>query len=251
MPEAVAAALATPGLPILILAALVAGMVYGFAGFGAALIFMPIGVRFLDPLSAVAAFQLSALASLFSVVPQAWGQADRRAAGIMLGASVLAAPLGIWVLRTGDPEGLRWAVSAVVLITLTALLTGWRFKGTPGVPGWLGVGAGVGFLGGSVGLNGPALILFQLAGRDPVERTRANTILVLTLSSLLLLPLMALQGALSGQALAIGAMLFLPYLIGGWLGRLVFDPSRAGLYRWVAYGIIAAAGLMGLPIWGR
>lgn len=248
MGEAVQTALAIDGLLLLACVALIAGLVYGFAGFGAALVFMPIGVRFLDPLTAVAAFQVSALASLFSVVPQAWGQADRRAAGVMLGASLLAAPFGIWILRTGDPVWLRWAVSLVVLGTLAALMTGWRSTRVPGLRSWLGVGAGVGFLGGSVGLNGPVLILFQLAGSDPVARTRANTIIVLTLSSLLLLPLMALQGALSPQALILGAVFFGPYLLGGWLGRRLFSPDLLGVYRRVAYVIIGIAGLMGLPI---
>jgi len=248
MGEAVQMVLAIDGLPVLLLATLIAGLVYGFAGFGAALVFMPIGVRFLDPVTAVAAFQVSALASLFSVVPQAWGQADRRAAGVMLGASILAAPFGIWILRTGDPAGLRWAVSLVVLGTLAALVMGWRSTRVPGVRSWLGVGAGVGFLGGSVGLNGPVLILFQLAGADPVARSRANTIIVLTLSSLALLPLMALQGALTPHAVLLGAVLFVPYLVGGWAGRRLFSPGLAGLYRRGAYVIIGVAGLMGLPI---
>lgn len=44
MPEALTAVLGQPALPWLCAAALAAGMVYGFAGFGAALVFMPISV---------------------------------------------------------------------------------------------------------------------------------------------------------------------------------------------------------------
>jgi hypothetical protein len=40
-----------------------------------------------------------------------------------------------------------------------------------------------------------------------------------------------------------------PYGLGALLGRRLFDPARADLYRRVAYGIIAAAGLIGLPLW--
>lgn len=235
---------------ILALVALVAGLVYGFAGFGAALIFMPVAVALIDPVVAVAAFAMASLGSILTVVPQAWGQADRRGTLYMLGAAVALEPLGVWFLRTSDPTVLRWAVSAVVIATLVALLSGWRYSRKPGVPAWLSVGAGVGFMGGSVGLNGPLLVLFQLGGPDEVARTRANTIIVLSLSSFALLPVMALQGAITRQTLVLGLILLPTYALGGYLGRRLFNPSRVGLYRGTAYAIIALAGLMGLPIWG-
>ena len=249
MPEAFGLALAQDGLIWLVFAAGGAGLIYGFAGFGAALFFMPVALLFVPPLTAVAAFQITALASLAVVVPQAWGQADKPAAARMLIAAVLAAPAGIWLLRHGEALWLRWAVSIVVLGTLAALIAGWRTVGKATPRREAGVGAGVGFLGGSVGLNGPVLILFQLASDAPAAQTRANTLVVLTLSSLAILPLMALQGALTGPALALGALLFGPYLLGAWGGRRLFTLARAPSYRRVAYVIIGLAGLMGLPIW--
>lgn len=234
----------------LILTCLAAGLVYGFAGFGAALIYMPIAVALVDPVVAVAAFAVASLGSILTVVPQAWPQADRRAALTMLAAAITLEPLGVWFLRTSDPTALRWAVSTVVFVTLAALLSGWRNHRAPGVPAWLGVGAGVGFLGGSVGLNGPVLVLFQLGGRDEVARTRANTIIVLSFSSFALLPVMALQGAITGGTIWLGLTMLPAYALGGFLGRRLFIPGRAGLYRGTAYAIIGVAGLLGLPIWG-
>lgn len=248
MPDALAAGLAMPGLPWLLAAALLAGVVYGFAGFGAALIFMPLATIFVAPAFAVASFALAATGSVFSVLPQALREADRRAASVMLGAAIVALPLGVWVLRMSDPVALRWAVSAVVLITLLALVTGWRYKQTPGIPAWLGVGGAVGFLGGSVGLNGPALVLFQLAGQGRAARVRANSIVVLTLSSLGILLAMLLQGAVPTGAIIAGLIMFPVYALGGVIGRQLFDPAREDLYRRAAYGIIGAAGLIGLPL---
>ena len=251
VPEALQAALETPGLLYLILAGTVAGTVYGFAGFGAALIYMPVAVAFVDPVTAVAALALSALGSMVTVVPQAWQQADRRATLIMLGAAIVTMPFGIWVLRTGDPTWLRFAVSIIVAGTLVLLLTGWRYTQTPGPRSWVAVGSGVGFLGGATGLNGPIVILFQLSGQDSVERTRANTIIVLTMSGFAVLPLMWLQGVLTPERLWIGAFLLLPYALGGYTGRRLFNPDYAVLYRTVAYIIIGVAAVIGLPIWGR
>ena len=82
-----------------------------------------------------------------------------------------------------------------------------------------------------------------------MARTRANTIVVLTLSGLSYVPIMALQGALPTEAISLGLILALPYAMGSLLGRALFDPGRAGLYSGIAYAIIAVAGVMGLPIW--
>lgn len=106
-----------------------------------------------------------------------------------------------------------------------------------------------GFVGGATGLLGPVLILFQLAGQDSIARSRATILVFLTITSTLLLPLMALQGALRPSAIPLGFLMFLPYGLGTKLGQALFDPAREGDYRTVSYLIIAAAILLGLPVW--
>jgi uncharacterized membrane protein YfcA len=126
MPDALAAVLADPGLPFVCLVSLVAGLVYGFAGFGSALIFMPLATLFVTPPVAVAAFSMSALASLATVVPGAWKVADRRTVFLMIGACVLFTPLGVLALRFAPAEVIRSAIGVLTLLTLAALLAGWR-----------------------------------------------------------------------------------------------------------------------------
>lgn len=247
MPEALA--LSAPGLAILLLAAFVAGTVYGFAGFGAALIFMPLGTAFLPAPLAIAAFSLSAAAALFTVVPGAWAVADRRAVVGMIGIAVIFTPLGVWALGAASVAAVRTAVSVIVLVTLAALLLGWRIKAA----GWgaRGVVAALsGMLGGATGLNGPPVILFNLGTDQPVTVTRANLTVFLTVTSLSFVPQMWAQGLLAPQALWLGAMLFVPYALGNRVGAAIFDPARARLYRNAAYVIIGLAGVAGLPLFG-
>ena len=239
-----------PALVALASITLLAGLIYGFAGFGAMLVFMPLAVTILDPLVAVAAASVTAIASLITVVPGAWREGDRKAAGAMLVASWVCAPFGLWVLASVDIAVARWMVSIVVLGSLVLLLTGWRYHSKPGWPAWIAVGGAVGVLGGSTGLNGPALVLFQLGGQDSVARSRANTILVLTLGSIGWLPIMALQGYLTREAILLGLVLLPIYALGSWAGRRLFAPEREALYRRVAYVLIGTAGVAGLPIWG-
>ncbi|MBY6202322.1 sulfite exporter TauE/SafE family protein [Maritalea mobilis] len=250
MPDWLVPALSEPGLIWVCGASLLAGLIYGFAGFGSALVFMPLATIFLPPPIAVAAFSLSALASLFTVVPGAWKVADRRATAVMIAACLVTTPLGVAALRLAPEDAIRTGVCALTLLTLAALLAGWRMPVTPGVATRAGIGALAGLTGGSTGLNGPPVILFNLGtAGQAVAVTRGNLALFLTLTSLSFLPQLWLQGLLPPRALALGVLLLIPYGVGTWTGARLFRPDWAGFYRGAAYLLIGAAGLAGLPFW--
>lgn len=249
MPDLLLAALDTAGLGWILLTTWIAGVVYGFTGFGAALIFMPVGVIFLPPAVAIAAFSVSALASFVTVFPRALPLVDRKATGVLILSAGLAASLGIWVLRIADVTVIRWVVVCVCAVTLGALIAGWRYAVPPTLVTRIGIGCATGFVGGVSGLLGPIMVLFQLAGRDSITTTRATTVVFLTATSLLLLPLMYLQRVLTPAAVALGLVMLVPYGVGAMIGQALFQPQRDRLYRATAYIIIGAATVMGLPIW--
>ena len=253
MPEALASALAQvlvlPGLIWVVAITIVAGVVYGFAGFGAALVFMPVATVFLPIEMAVAAFAVTALASLVTVVPRAWHQADRRSVSLMVVLASLSLPVGLYILRTNDMTVMRWAVLGVTSITLIALIAGWRYAARPGLRARASVALATGLVGGATGLVGPIMVLFQLGGQDSIARSRANTLVFLTITGLLTVPMMALQGMLSPAAVALGLVLIIPYGLAARAGQALFDPSRQHLYRVIAYGIIGAAIILGLPVY--
>jgi uncharacterized membrane protein YfcA len=249
MPEGLTAALSLSALPWLFVAALVAGTVYGFAGFGAALVFMPISVALIAPAVAVAAFALTALIALVTVVPRAWAAVDKPGLAQMLAGTMLGFPIGIWALRVWEAEAIRLGVSLVVLATLGVLIAGWRMAARPHAATRLGVGAATGLIGGATGVTGPVVILFNLGAGAPAGVTRANTLVFLTLCSALLLVQLWVQGLLQPTAIWLGLLLMLPYALGTWIGQALFDPAAERLYRRIAYAIIAASGVAGLPIW--
>jgi len=250
MAEALGAALAVPGLYWLALTMLIAGVVRGFAGFGTALVFMPVAGLFLPPAEAVTVMVLSGVLSAVVLVPRALPLADRREVAVLAGAAVLCAPLGLWALTRVDPVALRWVVAVAAGATLAALVAGWRYPGRVGPAGLGAIGASAGVLGGMTGLTGPPVILFYLAGPGLAATVRANTILFLAVLDAGLVVQILGAGIVGARGLALGGLMALPYAVGMAIGVRLFRPGQEAAYRRVAHGVIGGAILAGLPLWG-
>lgn len=101
-----------------------------------------------------------------------------------------------------------------------------------------------------MGIPGPPVILLYMAGTHGPGLIRANTMVFLFVFDVLLLGILALQGQLGAQPLWLGVAMMLPATLGNLVGGWLFNPAYVRLYRAVAYTIIVAAALSGLPIWG-
>ncbi|WP_454276272.1 TSUP family transporter [Roseovarius sp. MBR-154] len=249
MPEALATALAAPGLPWLMLAIGLAGIVRGFTGFGTALIFVPVAGIFLAPQVVVGVITLTGIASTSALLPRAWGQADRREVGVLALAALITVPLGLWLMGMLDPVTIRWIVATVAAITLGALIAGWRFSGVVSRPMLIAIGAVAGVIGGLTGLTGPVVILFYLAGQSLAQTVRANTILFLAVLDVVIVANLLLQGRVEWHIFLLALVLAVPYFITSLIGQALFDPRHERLYRWAAYAVIGLAVLSGLPLW--
>ncbi|MFU8777256.1 MAG: TSUP family transporter [Roseovarius sp.] len=249
MPEALSAVWATPGLLWLLLTIGLAGIVRGFTGFGTALIFVPVAGIFLPPAIIVGVITLTGIVSTSALLPRAWSQADRREVGLLAVAALVTVPLGLWLLARLDPVSIRWVVAAVGVLTLVALITGWRFSGQVGRGMLLAIGALAGVIGGLTGLTGPVVILFYLAGQSAAQSVRANTILFLAALDVVIVVNLLLRGVINGQIFLLALTLAVPYFMTSLIGQSLFDPRHERLYRWAAYTVIGLAVVSGLPIW--
>lgn len=248
MPEIVRGVLDTPGLPWIALAFLAAGLVRGFTGFGTALVVIPVAAAFLPMPLAIAAVMFAGMFTWPLIVPRAIREADRREVVTLAVAAIVMAPLGVWLLTLIDREPLRWAVSVAAAFTLAALATGWRYRGRVRGAGLACVGGAAGILGGTTGLTGPPVILFYLAGTRPTAVMRANTILFLALLDIGIIANMALQGLIDGAMIPLTAAFAVPYGLGIAVGQRFFHQDLETLYRRLAYLVIAAAIVIGLPL---
>ena len=168
----------------------------------------------------------------------------------MLAASLIGLPLGTWALKVVDPDIMRWGICGAAALTLVALVAGWRRRTRDTPRALIGVGAASGALGGATGLTGPVMILFKLSGQGSAAEVRAATIAFLTILSLLLLPALWLRGMVRVEALWIAVLIVPVYMATALTGQALFPGRRdEALYRRVAYGLIALAVAMSLPVW--
>nr|WP_246413877.1 sulfite exporter TauE/SafE family protein [Rubricella aquisinus] len=234
-------------VPLLMLAAL-AGAVRGFAGFGTGLVFMPIAAMLLPPVAALVILSVMDGFGGMRMIPEAWKVLDRRSLAFLIGGMLIGTPLGVWLLTSVEPETFRWIVSASVLAALIAIASGWRYSRKPGAALTAGIGGTGGVMGGFMGLPGPPVILMYLGGPQPPDQIRAGITLFLAAEVLVVLIALHLRGALEIWSLVTGAALIAPYLLTNWLGSLAFRRWGGGLFRPLAYIVMGAAALIGLPL---
>ncbi|WP_439150130.1 TSUP family transporter [Sulfitobacter sp.] len=249
MPEIFAAAGSDAGLIWLLASVIVAGLVRGFAGFGSAMIIMPVAASVLTPVQAVIFLAAAELLGPLPNLSSALRIGTKRDIGLLLAGVVVALPLGLWGLSVMSPEPFGWIVSGVVFALLALLVTGWRYGGVLNRPLVLGTGALGGFMTGFAGIAGPPVIMLYMASKLPISVIRANFLLYLVGIDLLLFAMLWGAGLLVWPVVALGLMMGIPNVLANIIGARLFDPQSERVFRTVAYIVIALSAIAGLPLW--
>ncbi len=250
MPDAFSTALATPGLGWLFVAAFVAGTVRGFAGFGTAMIYMPVAARLLDPFWAIITIVVMDILGPIPNIPSVMRIANRGALVRLVTGALVGVPLGLMALSLLSPDMFRLGVSAIALGMLICLMAGLRYRGSMGPLVLFATGGLGGVLGGISGQPGPPVILLYMSSKYPAPMVRAMTMAYLFSYDILMMAVLSLQKILVLVPVMLGLILAVPNLLGNMVGARVFRPGYEKIYRTVAYVIIAISALSGLPVWG-
>lgn len=237
-----------PALFAAIGAALLAGFVGGFSGFGAAMVFMPIASAAVGPRDAAAAFLVLNFVLTIPLVVNAVRICRWRTVLPAVIAAAATVPLGAFILAEADPLVLRWCLSGLVLVLLGLVASGARYRGEPHLAASLGVGSASGVLAGIAQVGGPPVIAFWMSGPYPAAVIRANLLSFFALASFATFAAYAWNGLFHWQVGRL-ILVFTPtYALGLVLGARVFRRATDRSYRGLAYAIIAAAALLSLPL---
>jgi len=238
---------AMDALPALLLAAVSAGVVRGFSGFGSAMLFVPIASAAVEPRQAVVLlFVIDGIISV-PLLPGGWRHCNwREVAPLSLGAA-LTVPLGGYLLVSVDPTALRWALATLALGAVAVLSSGWRYRRIPGTGLSAAVGMSSGLLGGMASFYGPPIVLFWLGGLSSGRTVRANVIVYFAAMTVVAGITYAAYGILQLAVLQQVLVLLPVYGAAVWLGARLFPHASEQVFRRIAYAVIAAAAVLSSP----
>jgi len=220
-----------------------AGMVRGFAGFGAAMVMTPIFSALYGPAVGVVLCLLLEIAVALPVVPGVVRLVDWRRIGLLLIAAAVGVPFGNFVLTYSEPESMRWAISAIVLGAVVLLASGWRFAGKPRTATTLTAGVSSGFLNGLAGMAGPPIAFYYLAGDETAARVRANLTTYFVFVDLVAIATFALRGLVDWSTLVLGLFLAPAVMLGGVLGTQLFPLASESFYRRLALVLLVGVAI--------
>jgi uncharacterized membrane protein YfcA len=227
-------------------AAAAAGVVRGFSGFGSGLVLVPALTLLAGPAVAVPVAVLLDAIVAAQLVPGALAHV-RWPTVLPLGLAAAATiPAGGLALAALDPDLVRRAISAVVLVVVAVLASGWRYRREPSLPVVLGTGAASGLLTGLAGVGGPPVILFYLSGREGAPGVRSGLICYFAITQAVALASFAIYGLIDRRVLLGGLLLAPAFLAGAWIGTRLFGRVDAGLFRRVTLAFLAVVALFGL-----
>jgi uncharacterized membrane protein YfcA len=216
------ASFAPETLAIAIAIGALAGLIRGITGFGGAMVMTPPLALLLGPRLAVPVVLLLEAFAAAPMLVQTRRLVRWRVVGPILAASCVTVPLGGYLLVTAEPQALRRAIAAIVIVFALLLLRGWRYTGAHRTSTGIGLGALAGAMLGATSIGGPPVILYLLAGPDRIETTRANLTLFVAASSLAGLAMLWVAGVLDRHAAWTALLLAPGYYLGLIAGSRLF-----------------------------
>lgn len=201
-----------------------ASTVQATAGFGFALVAMPLLSMVIGPVHALAVISLVAMVNSTSTAVTARAHTQWRAVATTSLASVAAMPLGVIALSRLDDRALRIAIAVCVALAAAVLAMGFRLQRASTTAD---VVAGVvsGTLSTSTGTSGPPIVLALQAKQLSAASVRATMSTQFVLTSPPSIAILAIAGKIEVSdvwlALAAAPILFVSWTVGNRLfGRI-------------------------------
>lgn len=228
-----------------ILATLAAAYVRGLAGFGMAILLVPVLALAIAPAEAVFVSNSLGLMIGLTELRRLVSDSERTAKFIAL-AALLATPLG-FIALAATPNNLARFI--IALVALGAFATVFLPRRPADIPGKLHTGAtgvAAGLLTGFAGMPGPPVVPYYL-GRDiPKHVARASMMLVFVSASLAGCVSAVAVGVADMRLAGFGLALFPAVLLGNWLGARSFGKVSDNVWRLFTGLVLGAAAFAAL-----
>jgi uncharacterized membrane protein YfcA len=155
--------------------ATVAGFIRGFTGFAGPAIMVLVLVQVYSPVSILPKVVLIDLLSNLKLLPSTVREVDRRVIFIIIGTSLLALPIGMFVLVDTDPVIVKRFIAISAAVCSAIMLSGWRMSKQPALWTYVVMGLLSGIIFGITNTS-LAMMVFLFAIPASAAVSRANAI---------------------------------------------------------------------------
>jgi uncharacterized membrane protein YfcA len=224
-------------------AAFVAAFVRGLAGFGMAILLVPMIGLVIPPGEAVVVSNMLGLLIGLVGARKVWN-AGEPSAGVIGGVAMLLTPLGLIALFATPPALARVVIALVAIGAFLMVLLPAKPGHAPGKLETGLTGAAAGLLTGFAGMPGPPVVPYYLRRPIPREVARASMLTVFLLTSIASTAAALALRLASWRDALFALLLFVPVLIGNHLGSLAFGKVSDRAWRSFVGFLLAASGLM-------
>jgi uncharacterized membrane protein YfcA len=240
---------AEPRFLLLLAVIAVAGVARGMSGFGSGMIVGPVAGALYGPKwSLVTIAILDALPMIPVTLPALKHAVWREIVPVAIG-SFLFVPVGIAILKAGDPIVLRWIISGAILACIAVLWSGWRYRGPRNAAVSVAAGGVAGTLSGIAQIPGPPVIAYWMASGLPAVVVRANLLTFFLIGEFVTMGNLWAAGLLEHGPVTIGITAMPVYFLALLAGWALFGLASERIYRLVTFGLIVAAAILALPLW--
>jgi uncharacterized membrane protein YfcA len=184
-----------------------ASMVQATAGFGFALLSMPLLSTIIGPPSALAVTSLVAIVNSGT-------EADRTLLRRLVVAAIVGMPAGLWLLETVSVRTMQLVISATVALSAVLLGSGLRLRRV-GATTDIAAGLLSGALGTSTGTSGPPIVISLQSRALPAATLRATISTQFAATGWISVGLLSVRGHVD-RADVLVALAALPVLLVSW-----------------------------------
>ncbi len=228
-------------LGVALSAALAAAFVRGLAGFGMAILLVPVLGLAIPPREAVVVANWLGLLIGLVGIRNIIGASERSALTISA-VAIVATPLGVWLLAVTDPSVARLLIALIALGSFVLVLLPKRpAHHLPSAAETTGTGLISGVLTGFAGMPGPPVVPYYLRRAIPPGLARASMMTIFLATSLAGVASASLLRVATWREPLLAAMLFPTVLLGNWLGSLAFGKIGEATWRSFTGGVLGLA----------
>jgi len=233
-------------IAVALIAALAAAFVRGLAGFGMAILLVPVLGLAIPPAEAVVtANWLGIFIGLVGL--KALLGASERSAFVIGGLAMAATPLGVWLLSITDPALARLIIALVALTAFGLILLPKRPEGhQPGGAETGGTGIACGVLTGFAGMPGVPVVPFYLRRQIAPQLARASMMTIFMATSIAGVGSAVVLRVATWRELGLAALLFPAVLAGNALGNKAFGKVSDTAWRLFVGFVLGVAALAAL-----